>query len=78
MSSPTAPPLSEFPAGLHQQLADQFQGLSDRLEGLERRIEQRLAEIKCRQDEDLLLLKALSCQIRGRAERADRSLRRRD
>jgi ABC-type Zn uptake system ZnuABC Zn-binding protein ZnuA len=50
----------------------QFEALQARLEALDRRIEQRLAEIRLKQDEDLMLLKAMSCQLRGRVGRVER------
>ena len=43
-----------------------------RLDALDRRLEQRLAEIRVKQEEELMLIKALSCQLRGRVERAER------
>ena len=50
----------------------QFEALHARLDALDRRFEQRLAEIRLKQDEDLMLLKAMSCQLRGRAGSAER------
>jgi hypothetical protein len=57
---------------LAARLDEQFEELHRRLDALERRIEQRLAEIRIKQEEDLMLLKAVSCQVRGRVERAVR------
>lgn len=44
----------------------------DRIDQLERRLEQRLADLRARQEEDLMLVKALSCQLRERVARAER------
>jgi hypothetical protein len=49
-----------------------FEALHARLDALDRRVELRLAEIRVKQDEDLMLLKAMSCQLRGRVGRAER------
>jgi hypothetical protein len=51
---------------------DPARALRDRVDALDRRIEQRLAEIRARQDEEIMLLKALSCQLRSRVERVER------
>lgn len=50
----------------------QFEALHARLDALDRRFEQRIAELRLKQDEDLMLLKAMSCQLRGRVGRAER------
>ena len=50
----------------------QFEAIHLRLDALDRRLEQRLAEIRVKQEEDLMLLKAMSCQLRGRVERVER------
>jgi hypothetical protein len=49
-----------------------FEALHARLDALDRRVELRLAEIRVKQDEDLMLLKAMSCQLRGRVGRTER------
>ena len=46
--------------------------LTSRLDALERRLDQRFGEIRAKQEEELMLIKAMSCQLRGRVERADR------
>jgi predicted metal-dependent peptidase len=53
-------------------LAEQVAQLQQRLDAVDRRVDQRLAELRAKQEEDLMLLKALSCQLRGRVDRADR------
>lgn len=50
----------------------QFEALHARLDALDRRIEQRIAELRLKQEEDLMLLKAMSCQLRGRVGRVER------
>jgi hypothetical protein len=50
----------------------QFEALHLRLDAQDRRLEQRLAEIRVKQEEDLMLVKAMSCQLRGRVERVER------
>ena len=55
-----------------ERLCGQLADLRARLDSLDRHIDQRCAEIRARQEEDLLLVKALSCQLRGRVERAER------
>jgi hypothetical protein len=57
---------------LAQAVAAHFEALHARLDALDRRVDLRLAEIRVKQDEDLMLLKAMSCQLRGRAGRAER------
>jgi hypothetical protein len=49
-----------------------FEAIHRRLDALDRRLEQRLGEIRVKQEEDLMLLKAMSCQLRGRVERVER------
>jgi uncharacterized membrane protein len=49
-----------------------FEALHRRLDALDRRIDQRIAEVRAKQDEDLMLVKAMSCQLRGRVERVER------
>ncbi len=46
--------------------------IGHQLERLERRLDQRLAELRVRQEEEIMLLKALSCQLRSRVERVER------
>ena len=46
--------------------------LRQRLDALDRRLDTRLAEIRARQEEEIMLLKALSCQLRSRVERVER------
>lgn len=58
--------------GLASKIDAQFETLHRRLDAMDRRIDQRLAEVKAKQDEDLILLKAMSCQLRGRVERMER------
>ncbi len=50
----------------------EIEAIHRRLDALDRRLEQRLAEIRVKQEEELMLIKAMSCQLRGRVERADR------
>ncbi|HTM33964.1 MAG TPA: hypothetical protein VL263_21785 [Vicinamibacterales bacterium] len=50
----------------------EIEAVHRRLDALDRRLEQRLAEIRVKQEEELMLIKAMSCQLRGRVERADR------
>jgi hypothetical protein len=50
----------------------QFEAIHLRLDALDRRLEQRTAEIRVKQEEELMLVKAMSCQLRGRVERVDR------
>jgi hypothetical protein len=49
-----------------------FDELHRRLDALDRRFEQRIAELRIKQEEELMLLKAMSCQLRGRVERVER------
>jgi hypothetical protein len=68
-------PINQQPAAdpaLAQAVEAQFEALHARLEALDRRVELRLAEIRVKQDEDLMLLKAMSCQLRGRVGRVER------
>jgi len=53
-------------------LEREFEALHRRLDAMDRRLDQRVAEIRAKQEEDLMLLKAVSCQLRGRVERAER------
>ena len=57
---------------MEQRLGERFEALHQRMEGMERRAEQRFAEIRVKQEEDIQLLKAMSCQLRGRVERVER------
>jgi hypothetical protein len=67
-SMPPHPP----DAAMAMRLDAQFESIHLRLDALDRRLEQRLAEIRVKQEEDLMLLKAMSCQLRGRVERVER------
>jgi len=60
--------LLAFEERLITHLAD----LRTRIDALDRRVDQRVAEVRAKQEEDLILLKAMSCQLRGRVERAER------
>ncbi|MEZ5289050.1 MAG: hypothetical protein R2712_30460 [Vicinamibacterales bacterium] len=55
-----------------QRIGAELADLGARLDRLDRRLEQRLAELRAKQDEDLMLVKALACQLRGRVERVER------
>ena len=57
---------------LEQRLGERFDALNQRMEAMERRADQRFAEIRVKQEEDIQLLKAMSCQLRGRVERVER------
>jgi hypothetical protein len=57
---------------LEQRLCERFEALHQRMEAMERRADQRFAEIRVKQEEDIQLLKAMSCQLRGRVERVER------
>ena len=57
---------------LEQRLGERFEALHQRMEIMERRADQRFAEIRVKQEEDIQLLKAMSCQMRGRVERVER------
>lgn len=57
---------------LEQRLGERFEALNQRMDTMERRAEQRFAEIRVKQEEDIQLLKAVSCQLRGRVERVER------
>ena len=50
----------------------QFEALHRRLDALDRRLDHRFGEVRVKQEEELMLLKAMSCQLRGRVERAER------
>ena len=70
---------SEVPVldeALARRLDAHFEALHQRLDALDRRLEQRLTEVRAKQEEDLMLLKAMSCQLRGRVERAERRVSR--
>lgn len=49
-----------------------MEALQARLDALDRRLEQRLGELRLKQEEELMLVKAMSCQLRGRVERVER------
>jgi hypothetical protein len=53
-------------------IEQQFEVVHRRLDALDRRIDHRFAEVRVKQEEELMLIKAMSCQLRGRVERADR------
>ena len=57
---------------LERRLGERFEALHQRMETLDRRADQRFAEIRAKQEEDIMLLKAMSCQLRGRVERVER------
>ena len=54
------------------EIEQQFEVVHRRLDALDRRIDHRFGEVRVKQEEELMLIKALSCQLRGRVERADR------
>jgi hypothetical protein len=58
--------------GLAPAMEREIEALHRRIEALDRRLDQRLGEIRAKQEEELMLIKAMSCQLRGRVERADR------
>jgi hypothetical protein len=57
---------------LEQRLGARFEALHQRIDTLNRRADQHHAELRAKQDEDIMLLKAMSCQLRGRVERVER------
>jgi hypothetical protein len=57
---------------LEQRLSECFEALQQRMEVLDRRADQRFMELRAKQEEDIQLLKAMSCQLRGRVERVER------
>ena len=65
---------NEPPGGteLAVRLEQEFESLHRRLDTLDRRLDQRIGELRAKQEEDLMLIKAMSCQLRGRVERAAR------
>jgi len=64
--------LAERLSVLERRLGERFDALERQTEALERRLDHRLAELRAKQEEDLMLVKALSCQVRGRVERVER------
>ena len=60
------------PIGREPNEKREVEALHGRLDALERRLDQRFGEIRAKQEEELMLIKAMSCQLRGRVERADR------
>lgn len=64
--------LAELLTALEQRLGERFDALQRQTEALERRVDHRMMELRSKQDEDLMLVKALSCQLRGRVERVER------
>lgn len=71
-------PIPALDAAVARRLDAHFEALHQRLDALDRRLDQRISEVRAKQEEDLMLLKAMSCQLRGRVERADRRAGRRD
>ena len=69
MAPAPGPALDE---ALARRLDAHFEALHHRLDALDRRLDQRLGDVRAKQEEDLMLLKAMSCQLRGRVERAER------
>jgi hypothetical protein len=59
-------------AGLEERLCERFDQVQRRFDALDWRLDHKLAEIRAKQDEDIMLLKAMSCQLRGRVERIER------
>lgn len=72
MAQETMTQVDEPQATLASVVEAQFEALHARLDALDRRFEQRIAELRLKQEEDLMLLKAMSCQLRGRVGRAER------
>ena len=64
--------LADHLAALERRLGDRFDAVQRQIDALDRRVEHRLAEVRAKQEEDLMLAKAMSCQLRGRVERAER------
>jgi hypothetical protein len=50
----------------------QFEAVHRRLDALDRRLDHRFGEVRVKQEEELMLIKAMACQLRGRVERAER------
>lgn len=57
---------------LEHRLGAQLDQLQTALQVLERRVDLRLTELRAKQEEDLTLVKAMSCQLRGRVGRVER------
>jgi hypothetical protein len=64
--------LADHLAALERRLGERFDAVQRQIDALDRRVEHRLAEVRAKQEEDLMLAKAMSCQLRGRVERAER------
>ncbi|MCC7031920.1 MAG: hypothetical protein IT179_03695 [Acidobacteria bacterium] len=64
--------LADQLSALEERLMERFDALQRQAEALERRVDHRLTELRAKQEEDLMLVKALSCQVRGRVERVER------
>lgn len=64
--------LAECLSALERRLGERFDAVQRQIDGLERRIDHRLMELRAKQEEDLMLVKAMSCQLRGRVERVER------
>jgi len=66
------PDLLDHLSALEHRLGERFDAVQRQVESLERRVDQRVMELRAKQEEDLMLVKALSCQLRGRVERVER------
>jgi len=66
------PDLLDHLSALERRLGERFDAVQRQVESLERRVDQRVMELRAKQEEDLMLVKALSCQLRGRVERVER------
>jgi hypothetical protein len=64
--------LADYLSALERRLGDRFDAVQRQIDALDRRVEHRLAEVRAKQEEDLMLVKAMSCQLRGRVERVER------
>jgi hypothetical protein len=59
-------------SALERRLGERFDAVQRQIDALDRRVDHRLAEVRAKQEEDLMLVKAMSCQLRGRVERVER------
>lgn len=64
--------LADHLSALERRLGERFDAVQRQIDALDRRVEHRVAEVRAKQEEDLMLVKAMSCQLRGRVERAER------